>query len=151
MMRAKLALLLLAAAFAAARPAIAEELFRYGVISCESLSKAVTALQVDGCRGGMDAKKGALFATCAGSYTSNRVKTPFTLSGLMREREADLPDNDAPLAFDYRGLRCSIETWRLKSVHDCRYFGRGNGIQCSVCLLLGGKKCYDAWVAVEQR
>lgn len=150
-MRAKLALLLLAVVFAASPPASAEELFRYGVISCESLSKAVTALQVDGCRGGVDGKRGALFGTCAGTYTANRAKIPFTVSGLMRERTGDLPDNDAPLAFDYRGLRCSIETWRLKSVHDCRYFGRGNGIQCSVCIVLGGKKCYDAWVAVEQR
>ena len=150
-MRAKLALLFLAVAFSASRPAVAEELYRYGVISCESLSKAVTALEVDGCRGGVDGKRGALFGICAGSYTSNRVKVPFTLSALMRERSSMLPDNDAPLAFDYRGLRCSIETWRLKSVHDCRYFGRGNGIQCSVCLQLGGKKCYDAWVAVEQR
>jgi hypothetical protein len=151
MMRAKLGLLFLAIACAMSSPAVAGELFRAGAISCESLSKAVTALKVDGCRGGIDAKKGALFGTCAGTYTANRVRVPFTVSGLMRERATDLADNDAPLAFDYRGLRCSIETWRLKSVHDCRYFGRGNGIQCAVCLQLGGKRCYDAWVAVEAR
>ena len=150
-MRTKLAFLFLGLAFANASPAFAEELFRAGVISCEAVSRSVTALNVGNCRGGVDSAKGAMFGSCDGNYTANRVKVAFKVSGLLRERPATLPDNDAPLAFDYRGMLCSVETWRLKSVHDCRYFGRGNGLQCSVCLVLGGKRCYDAWVAVDQR
>jgi hypothetical protein len=150
-MRTRTSFLFLAAALAGTAPASAGELFRAGAISCVSLSQSVTALSVDHCNGGVDAKRGAMFGSCNGSYTANRVKVPFTISGLMRERAATLADNDARLAFDYRGLRCSVETWRLKSVHDCRYFGRGDGMRCSVCLQLGGKRCYDAWVAVDVR
>ena len=150
-MRTKLALLFLLLACASAAPAFADELFRAGAISCVSLTRSITEMSVNRCNGGVDSSRGAMFGKCDGSYTANKVKVAFTVSGLMRERPATLDDNNAPLAFDYRGLRCSVETWRLKSVHDCRYFGRGNGMQCSVCVVLGGKRCYDAWIAVDVR
>ncbi len=148
-MRAKLIVfLVLAGAFVQLGPATAAELFRAGVVSCVSLSRSVTAMSVTRCRGGENPAKREMFGSCEGSYVANRVTVPFVVSAYIREMSKFLPDNKRPLKFDYRGLRCQLNTWRLRSVHNCSMLDGGNGMACQVCLSLFGKHCYDARMMV---
>ncbi len=132
-------------------PATAGELFRAGVVSCEAKSRSVTALSLDRCRGGSNEAKREMFGSCDGSFVANRKRIPFVVSAYIRETSAPLPDNDKPLAFDYRGMRCQVKTWRLRSVHNCSYFDSGNGMACDVCITLFGKHCYSARMNVTAR
>ncbi len=151
-MSTKLAILLVVgAALLQAGPATAGELFRAGVVSCVSLSRAVTALSVYRCNGGENSQKGEMFGSCEGSYVANRVSVPFVVSAYMRDLRKRLPDNKKALAFDYRGMRCQIQSWRVRSVHNCSYFDGGNGMQCNVCITLLGTRCYNARMAVTLR
>ncbi len=150
-MRAKLIIfLLLAGAFLQIGPAPAAELFRAGEVSCVSLSRSVTAMSVYRCQGGENPAKREIFGSCQGSYVSNRVQVPFVVSAYIREMSKWLPDNNRPLRFDYRGLRCQLKTWRLRAVHNCSPLDGGNGMACQVCLTLFGKHCYDARMVVTR-
>ena len=150
-MHAKLIVfLVLAGAVLLSGPASAGELFRAGVVSCVSLSRSVTAMSVYRCAGGENKAKGEMFGSCEGSYISNRVKVPFVVSAYIREMRKGLPDNNRPLKFDYRGLRCQLKTWRLRSVHNCSPLDGGNGLACQVCITLFGKHCYDARMVVTR-
>ena len=151
-MRTKLiVLLVLAGAIVQTGPAPAAELFRAGVVSCVSLSRAVTAMSVTRCSGGENPAKREMFGSCEGSYVANRVRVPFVVSAYVREMGKYLPDNKRPLRFDYRGLRCQFDTWRLRSVHNCSPLAGGNGMACQVCITLFGKHCYDARMMVTAR
>ena len=150
-MHAKLiVLLVLAGATMLAGPAPAKELFRAGMISCVALSRSVTAMSVTRCAGGENPAKREMFGSCEGSYVSDRVRVPFVVSAYVREMRSGLPDNKTPLRFDYRGMRCQIKTWRLRSVHNCSPLEGGNGMACQVCITLFGKHCYDARMMVTR-
>ena len=58
------------------------------------------------------------------------------------------PDNDTPLTFDYAGLSCAVSSPRLKTVQNCRSFGKGLGKQCTVCAVTAAKVCFDVRVDV---
>jgi hypothetical protein len=149
-MRTKLVgLLVLAGLLIPALPSLAgNELFRAGVLSCSATSRAVTSLSVFGCNGGVNQAKGEMFGACQGSYISRRVSVPFTVSGYMRETGRPFPDNDRALRFDYRGIRCEVNTWRLRSVQNCKSIEGGSGMACDVCIMLGGRRCYNARLVV---
>jgi len=148
-MRAKLIILLvLAGAVLQTGPASAAELFRAGVVSCVALSRSVTAMSVYRCRGGENPAKREMFGSCDGAFVKNRVRVPFVVSAYIREMSKYLPDNNKPLKFDYRGLRCQLKTWRLRSVHNCSPLDGGNGMACQVCIFFFGKHCYDARMMV---
>ncbi len=148
-MRTKLIVfLVLAGAVVQMGPATARELFRAGVVSCVSLSRSVTAMSVNRCVGGENSAKHEMFGSCEGSYVANQVRVPFVVSAYIREMSKFLPDNTKPLKFDYRGLRCQLQTWRLRSVHNCSPLDGGNGMACQVCISMLGKHCYDARMVV---
>ncbi len=148
-MRTKLIILLvLAGALVQVGPAQAAELFRAGVVSCVALTRSVTAMSLTRCAGGENPAKHEMFGSCEGSYVSNRVKVPFVVSAYVREMSKFLPDNSKPLRFDYRGMRCALDTWRLRSVHNCSPLDGGNGMACQVCITLLGKHCYEARMMV---
>ena len=48
-------------------------------------------------------------------------------------------------------MRCQLQTWRLRSVHNCSPLDGGNGMACQVCISLFGKHCYDARMVVTAR
>ena len=144
-------LLVLAGALAQVGPATAAELFRAGVVSCVALSRSVTKMSVYRCRGGENPGKREMFGSCEGSYIANRVQIPFVVSAYIKEMSKYLPDNNRPLRFDYRGMRCQFKTWRLRSVHNCSPLDGGNGLACQVCIFLFGKHCYDARMMVTAR
>ncbi len=151
-MRTKLiAILAVVATLLMTWPTTAGELFRAGVISCSAQSRSVTALSVNRCSGGENKAKGEMFGSCEGSYIANRTRIPFVVSAYMRETAAPLPDNDGQLAFDYGGMRCQVQSWRVRSVHNCSYFSEGAGIACDVCIFLFGKRCYNARMVVTAR
>ena len=151
-MRTKLIVfLVLAGAMLQMGPATAAELFRAGVVSCVSLSRSVTAMSINRCSGGENTAKREMFGSCEGSYVANRVQVPFVVSAYIREMTKHLPDNKKPLRFDYRGLRCQLSTWRLRSVHNCSPLDGGNGMACQVCISFFGKHCYDARMMVTAR
>ena len=151
-MNAKLiAFLVVAGAVLSIWPATAAELFRAGVVNCVSMSRAVTAMSLNRCSGGENPAKREVFGSCEGSYIANRVRVPFVVSAYIREMSKALPDNNKPLRFDYRGMRCQLQTWRLRSVHDCSPLDGGNGMACKVCISLVGKHCYDARMVVTAR
>ena len=151
-MRARLIVyLLLAGAVLMVWPATAAELFRAGVVSCVSLSRSVTAMSLNRCQGGENPAKREMFGSCDGSYVANRVRVPFVVSAYIRELSKALPDNNKPLRFDYRGMRCQLQTWRLRSVHNCSPLDGGNGMACQVCITLAGTRCYDARMVVTAR
>ncbi len=150
-MRAKLIVfLVLAGAFLQPGPAAAAELFRAGVVSCVAVSRSVTAMSVTRCAGGENPAKREMFGSCEGSYVSNRVRVPFVVSAYVREMSKFLPDNKRSLKFDYRGMRCQLNTWRLRSVHNCSKLAGGEGMACQVCLTLFGKHCYEARMMVTR-
>ncbi len=144
-------LLVLAGAVLTVWPATAAELFRAGVVSCVSLSRSVTAMSLNRCNGGENPAKREMFGSCEGSFVTNRMRVPFVVSAYIRETSSALPDNNKPLRFDYRGMRCQLQTWRLRSVHDCSPLDGGNGLACKVCITLFGKHCYDARMVVTAR
>lgn len=150
-MRAKLIGLVLAGALLQIGPATAKELFRAGVVSCAALTRSVTAMSITRCNGGENTAKREMFGSCEGSYVANRVEVPFLVSAYIREMSTPLPDNNRPLRFDYRGIRCQLDTWRLRSVHNCSKLDGGNGMACQVCITLFGKHCYDARMFVTPR
>lgn len=151
-MRTKLIVfLVLAGAILQWGPATAAELFRAGVVSCVSMSRSVTKMSVTRCSGGENPAKREMFGSCEGSYVKNRVQVPFVVSAYIRELSKRLPDNNRPLRFDYRGLRCQLDTWRLRSVHNCSPLAGGNGMACQVCIFFFGKHCYDARMVVTAR
>jgi hypothetical protein len=143
--------LVLAGAVLTVGPATAAELFRAGVVSCVSLSRSVTAMSLNRCQGGENPAKREMFGSCEGSYVANRTRVPFVVSAYIREMSKFLPDNNKPLRFDYRGMRCQVQTWRLRSVHNCSPLDDGNGLACQVCVTLFGKHCYDARMMVTAR
>ena len=150
-MRAKLIVfLVLAGALLQTGSASAAELFRAGVVSCVAVSRSVTAMSVYRCQGGENPAKREMFGSCEGSYVSNRVKVPFVVSAYVKEMSKWLPDNDRPLKFDYRGMRCQLDTWRLRAVHNCSSLEGGNGLACQVCITLFGKHCYEARMMVTR-
>ncbi len=150
-MHAKLIVfLVLVGALVQAGPAPAKELFRSGVVSCVALSRSVTAMSVTRCAGGENPAKREMFGSCEGSYVSGQVRVPFVVSAYVRELGRWLPDNKTPLRFDYRGMRCQLKTWRLRSVHNCSPLDGGNGMACQVCLTLFGTHCYDARMVVTR-
>ena len=150
-MRAKLIVfLVLAGAVLLGGPATAAELFHAGVVSCVSLSRSVTAMSVNRCVGGENSAKREMFGSCEGSYVANRVLVPFVVSAYIRQMSKFLPDNNKQLKFDYGGLRCQLNTWRLRSVHNCSMFDGGNGMACQVCLSVFGTHCYEARMVVSR-
>ncbi len=151
MMRRKLVVLAALVAVLQMGQASAGELFRAGVVSCVAVSRAVTALSIESCNGGENAAKHDMFGSCAGSYVSNRVSVPFLVSAYIHEVGNTLPDNNKPLVFTYRGMRCQMTTWRLRAVHNCSPLDGGNGLACKVCVTLLGKHCYDARMMVTPR
>jgi hypothetical protein len=150
--RTKLAVLISLALLLATWPAAAEDLFRAGVISCSALSRSVTALSVNRCSSGENKAKGEMFGSCEGSYVANRSRIPFVVSAYVKQIGKALPDNNRPLRFDYRGgVRCQVNSWRVRSVHNCTRFADGDGLACDVCFFMFGKQCYNARMVVTAR
>jgi hypothetical protein len=141
-MRAYAAGLFLILAFLAA-PASAKDLFKHGPVTCRSAAAGVDDLVVGTCRWSKKQGGGFYQGTCDGKVSIEGEEIAFVVSGQAKRIDYVYPDNDEQLSFDYRGLTCSVESPRLKTVRNCRAPKQGIGKECEVCAITAAKVCFN--------
>lgn len=129
-------------------PAGAAEIFRKGPVICGGDSADISSMAVSKCQWTKAPGGGYYSGHCDGTVALRGQELQFTASGEAKRIDYVFPDNDTPLTFDYAGLTCAVSSPRLKTVQNCRSFGKGTGKECTVCAVTAAKVCFNVRVEV---